>query len=65
MVTWGIAAAAAAVVVGPRSFYVTRFVLGLAEAGFFPGVAYYLAVWFPDERGTAAARNSVDAAIKH
>lgn len=47
MITWGIAAAATAFVVGPSSFYIMRFVLGAAEAGFTPGVLLYLTVWFP------------------
>jgi ACS family tartrate transporter-like MFS transporter len=47
MITWGIAAASTAFVVGPNSFYFARFVLGVAEAGFFPGAAYLLACWFP------------------
>lgn len=52
MITWGIAAAATAFVVGPYSFYAARFVLGVAEAGFFPGVAFYLACWFPAQYRT-------------
>lgn len=52
MITWGLAAAATACVVGPYSFYVARFVLGVAEAGFFPGVAFYLACWFPAQYRT-------------
>ena len=47
MISWGLAAAATAFVVGPNSFYAARFVLGVAEAGFFPGAAYLLACWFP------------------
>ncbi len=47
MVTWGIVSAAMAFVTGPWSFYLLRFLLGVAEAGFFPGVAFYLAFWFP------------------
>ncbi|WP_250476051.1 MFS transporter [Caballeronia sp. GAFFF1] len=47
MITWGLAAAATALAVGPKSFYFARFVLGVAEAGFFPGVTFYLACWFP------------------
>jgi ACS family tartrate transporter-like MFS transporter len=47
MITWGIAAAANAFVVGPNSFYVVRLVLGAAEAGFFPGITFFLAAWFP------------------
>ena len=47
MVTWGIAAALTAIVRSPMHFYVLRFVLGLAEAGFFPGIIVYLTHWFP------------------
>lgn len=47
MISWGIAAAATALVQGPTSFYLLRFLLGVAEAGFFPGVTYLLACWFP------------------
>lgn len=47
MITWGLAAAANAFVVGPHSFYVVRLVLGAAEAGFFPGITFFLAAWFP------------------
>lgn len=46
MVTWGIMAALTAVVRTPTQFYVVRFCLGLAEAGFFPGVIVYLTHWF-------------------
>ncbi len=47
MVTWGLISMATIFVVGPNSFYALRFLLGVAEAGFFPGVAFYLAQWFP------------------
>lgn len=47
MITWGLAAAATALVVGPYSFYIIRFILGVAEAGFFPGVIFFLTLWFP------------------
>ncbi|WP_016882011.1 MULTISPECIES: MFS transporter [unclassified Rhodococcus (in: high G+C Gram-positive bacteria)] len=47
MITWGILAAGMAFVVGPTSFTVMRFLLGAAEAGFFPGVILYLTFWFP------------------
>ena len=47
MITWGFVSAATAFVVGPYSFYAVRLLLGLAEAGFFAGVTYYLAAWFP------------------
>lgn len=47
MITWGIVGVAMAFVVGPYSFYLCRFLLGAAEAGFFPGVILYLTYWFP------------------
>ncbi|EJF68272.1 putative 4-hydroxyphenylacetate permease [Pseudomonas sp. Ag1] len=52
MITWGIAAAATAWVVGPYSFYAMRLVLGVAEAGFFPGVIFFLTLWFPAQYRT-------------
>jgi MFS family permease len=48
MVTWGVCAAATAFVVGPYSFYAMRLLLGAAEAGFFPGVLFFLTLWFPE-----------------
>jgi len=47
MVSWGIIAAAMMFVRTPGQFYLLRFLLGVAEAGFFPGVVYYLSYWFP------------------
>jgi MFS transporter, ACS family, tartrate transporter len=47
MVAWGFISAAMALAQGPRSFYALRFLLGSAEAGFFPGVILYLKTWFP------------------
>ena len=47
MVTWGIVAACFVFVQGPTSFYVLRFLLGVAEAGFFPGVILFLTYWVP------------------
>jgi ACS family tartrate transporter-like MFS transporter len=47
MATWGVISAAFAFVQGPMSFYVLRFLLGLAEAGFAPGMIFYLSLWFP------------------
>jgi MFS family permease len=47
MVTWGVVSMATMLVVGSRSFYVLRLLLGVAEAGFFPGVILYLTYWFP------------------
>jgi MFS transporter, ACS family, tartrate transporter len=49
MATWGIISAAMALVQGPWSFIGLRFLLGAAEAGFFPGVILYLTYWFPSE----------------
>ena len=47
MISWGIVAALTALVKTPWQFYTVRFLLGLAEAGFFPGVIVYLTHWFP------------------
>jgi len=49
MVSWGIISAAMALVSGELSFYVLRFLLGVAEAGFFPGIILYLTYWYPAE----------------
>lgn len=56
MFTWGAAAMAMAFVKGETSFYVLRFILGAAEAGFFPGIIYYFTQWLPaSERGKTMA----------
>jgi MFS transporter, ACS family, tartrate transporter len=47
MATWSAISGATAFVQGPTSFYVLRFLLGLAEAGFAPGMIFYLSLWFP------------------
>jgi MFS transporter, ACS family, tartrate transporter len=47
MISWGLLAGAMALVRGAGSFYLLRFLLGVAEAGFFPGVVYYLSNWVP------------------
>jgi ACS family tartrate transporter-like MFS transporter len=47
MLAWGVLSGATAFVTGEYSFYVMRFVVGLAEAGFFPGIILYLSFWFP------------------
>src|SRR5215207_5586126 len=47
LVTWGLFATAMALVQGETSFYIIRFLLGAAEAGFFPAVILYLTYWFP------------------
>ncbi len=54
MITWGLVSAAMALVRGETSFYFVRFLLGLAEAGFFPGIILYLTYWY-----TAAERARV------
>ena len=50
MITWGIISSATLLVNSPWMFYVLRFLLGLAEAGFFPGIILYLTNWFPSRR---------------
>ncbi len=47
MVSWGILSGLTAFVQGEYSFYLVRFLLGIAEAGFFPGIIFYLTLWFP------------------
>jgi ACS family tartrate transporter-like MFS transporter len=47
MITWGIVSAGTALVSGAPGFFVARFLLGVAEAGFVPGICYYLTLWFP------------------
>ncbi len=49
MVTWGLLSGATAFVVGPWSFMTMRFLLGLAEAGLFPGMILFFTYWFPDK----------------
>ncbi len=57
MLTWGVIAVGMLFVRTPTQFYIMRFLLGAAEAGFFPGVVYYLMQWFPAaERGRAISR---------
>ena len=47
MITWGVVSVGMLLVKGSTSFYVLRFLLGLAEAGFLPGIIYYLSNWYP------------------
>lgn len=47
MITWGLVSGCMAFVQGTTSFYLLRFLLGVAEAGFFPGIILYLSYWFP------------------
>ncbi len=54
MITWGLVSAATALVSGDIGFFLVRFFLGVAEAGFVPGICYYLTLWFPNAwRGKA------------
>jgi D-galactonate transporter len=50
MISWGILSAAMMFVSSPTMFYVMRFLLGVAEAGFFPGIILYLTYWYPAQR---------------
>jgi ACS family tartrate transporter-like MFS transporter len=52
MISWGLISAATIFVNGSSSLYLLRFLLGVAEAGFFPGVAFYLGNWFPSSYRT-------------
>ena len=47
MIVWGLLASAMVVVNTPMQFYILRFLLGIAEAGFFPGIILYLTYWYP------------------
>ena len=50
MVSWGVVSVAMMFVTGPTGFYALRFLLGVAEAGFFPGIIYLLCNWFPQRQ---------------
>ena len=50
LVVWGIVSMTTAIVQTPAQFYIARFLLGVAEAGFFPGMILYLTYWFPSQR---------------
>jgi len=57
MAVWGVVSCSMALAKGPHSFYALRFLLGAAEAGFFPGVIFYLKNWFPAQaRARTVAR---------
>jgi ACS family tartrate transporter-like MFS transporter len=63
-ITWGLVASAMMVVRTPAQFYALRVLLGIAEAGFFPGIIYYLSLWFPArERVAATARFMIAAPL--
>jgi ACS family tartrate transporter-like MFS transporter len=53
-ITWGIVSCAMLLARGPTSFYTLRFLLGVAEAGYFPGIIFYLKRWFPERRRARA-----------
>ena len=58
MFTWGLLAAGMMFVRTPLEFNVLRFLLGMAEAGFFPGIIYYMTLWFPAKmRARAVSRD--------
>src|SRR5215510_14119768 len=58
-IVWGLVSVAMLFISGPRSFYAMRFLLGAAEAGFFPGIVLYFTFWFPaPERARALAQFS-------
>lgn len=64
MVTWGLINAGMAFVHTPMQFYVMRFLIGFAEAGFFPGIVLYLTYWFPtSHRGRIMALFMASLAI--
>lgn len=57
MISWGILSAAQMFVTTPMHFYIVRFLLGAAEAGFFPAILYYASIWFPAQwRGRVVSR---------
>jgi MFS transporter, ACS family, tartrate transporter len=64
MITWGVLATAMTLVRTPWEFYAVRLLLGVAEAGFFPGVVYYLTLWFPASvRARAVSRFYIAAPL--
>ena len=65
MVTWGLISAGLMLVRTPLLFYVLRFLLGVAEAGFFPGVIYYLSLWYPDGATRASDRGFHDSGSRN
>lgn len=50
MISWGIISGATMYVTSPQMFYIMRFLLGVAEAGFFPGIILYITYWYPASR---------------
>jgi ACS family tartrate transporter-like MFS transporter len=62
VISWGVVASAMMLVRTPTQFYALRFLLGVAEAGFFPGIVYYLSLWYPAEQRARAMSRFVIAA---
>jgi MFS family permease len=62
LVTWGLITVLMAFATGPVSFYILRFLLGAAEAGFYPGILYFITLWFPQRHRTRATGMFVMAA---
>src|SRR6188508_1223865 len=63
MVVWGIISASMIFVASPRGFYLLRFLLGAAEAGFFPGMILYVTYWFPKAYRSRAVSLFMAAAV--
>jgi MFS family permease len=63
MITWGVTSSAMMLVRSAPAFYALRFLLGAAEAGFFPGIVYYLTRWFPARERARAFAAFMTAAI--
>ena len=57
MVSWGVMCVLMALTRGPLSFYALRFLLGVAEAGFFPGMVLYATYWFPSRYRARIAKH--------
>jgi len=62
VISWGLVASAMMLVRTPAQFYALRFLLGVTEAGFFPGIVYYLSQWYPTARRARAMSRFVIAA---
>lgn len=59
-ISWGVLASAMMLIRSSESFYLMRFLVGVAEAGYFPGIIYYLSLWFPEQhRARAMARFAI------
>lgn len=63
MITWGLVSAGTMFVTTSTAFYAVRFLLGIAEAGFFPGVIFYLTLWFPMRERARVIASFVAAAL--